>query len=320
MRILLLEPIHEDGVKLLKEVAEVVYATGHSEEEIAAQAAEVDAIITRNKGFISEKVFEGATRLKCVARHGVGVDNIDVKAATRRGIPVCFAPGANTESVAEHAILLMLAVGKRTSYLDREVRKGRWWDLRTLQFLELKGMSLGLMGLGRIGSRVAELALAFGMEVYGYDPYVSPEEMKRRGVTPADRDEVLRSCDIISLHLPLLPESNRFLGAREFEMMKKGAILINTGRGGLVDEEALYGALKSGKLFGAGLDVTDPEPPSPKNPLYELDNVIFSPHTAAHSTTSMRNMALFAAEQVVKVLRGERPALIVNPEVLEAKS
>jgi len=191
--------------------------------------------------------------------HGVGVDNIDVKAATRRGIPVCFAPGANTESVAEHAILLMLAVGKRTSYLDREVRKGRWWDLRTLQFLELKGMSLGLMGLGRIGSRVAELALAFGMEVYGYDPYVSPEEMKRRGVTPADRDEVLRSCDIISLHLPC---SLRAIGSwgQGVRGDEERGYPHQYGTGGLVDEEALYGALKSGKLFGAGLDVTDPEP------------------------------------------------------------
>ena len=320
MKVLLLEPIHEDGVRLLREVAEVIYATGHSEEEIAGQAAQVEAIITRNKGFISERVFEGAKRLKCVARHGVGVDNIDVKAASRRGIPVCFAPGANTESVAEHAILLMLAVGKRATHLDRQVRKGRWWDLRTLEFFELKGKSLCLIVLGRIGARVAELALAFGMEVYACDPYVSPEDMRKRGVIPSNRDELLRSCDIISLHLPLLPESSRLLGAREFEMMKKGAILINTGRGGLVDEEALYAAAKSGKLFGAGLDVTDPEPPSPGNPLLELDNVIFSPHIAAHSATSMRNMAVFAAEQVVKVLRGERPTLIVNPEVLEAKS
>jgi len=320
MKVLLLEPIHEDGVKLLREVAEVVYATGHSEEEITAQASGVEAIIIRNKGFLTERVFEAAKGLKCVARHGVGVDNIDVKAATRRGLPVCFAAGANTESVAEHAILLMLAVGKRTCYLDREVRRGRWWDLRALEFFELRGKSLGLIGLGRIGSRVAELALAFGMQVYACDPYISPEEMKRRGLIPSDREQLLRSCDIISLHLPLLPESKKFLGAKEFEMMKKGAVLINTGRGGLVDEEALYSALKSGKLLGAGLDVTDPEPPSPQHPLFELENVIFSPHMAAHSTTSLRNMAVFAAGQVVKVLKGERPTLLVNPEVLEAKS
>jgi len=320
MKVLLLEPIHRDGVALLEEVAEVVYAAGHSEEEIMAVAAEADAIVIRNKGFLSEEVFERAKRLKCVARHGVGVDNIDVEAATRRRLPVCFAPGANTESVAEHAILLMLAVGKRAAYLDREVRRGRWWDLRTLEFFELKGKSVGLIGLGRIGSRVAELAQAFGMEVFAHDPFVGPEEMKRRGVTPMERNELLKSCDIISLHLPLLPESEKLLGAREFEMMKEGAVLINTGRGGLVDEEALFSALKSGRLFGAGLDVTDPEPPSAQNPLLSLDNVIFSPHTAAHSTTSMRNMAVFAAEQVVKVLKGERPTLIVNPEVLEAKS
>jgi len=320
MKVLLLEPIHRDGVALLEEVAEVVYAAGHSEEEIMAAAAEADAILIRNKGFLSEAVFERARRLKCVARHGVGVDNIDVEAATRRGLPVCFAPGANTESVAEHAILLMLAVGKRTAYLDREVRRGRWWDLRTLEFFELKGKSVGLIGLGRIGSRVAELAQAFGMKVFAHDPFIGPEEMQRRGVTPMVRDELLKSCDIISLHLPLLPENKKLLGAREFEMMKEGAILINTGRGGLVDEEALYSALKSGRLFGAGLDVSDPEPPSAQNRLLSLDNVIFSPHTAAHSTTSMRNMAVFAAEQVVKVLKGERPTLIVNPEVLEAKS
>jgi D-3-phosphoglycerate dehydrogenase len=320
MKVLLLEPIHRDGVALLEEVAEVAYAAGHSEEEIMAAAAEADAIVIRNKGFLSEAVFERARRLKCVARHGVGVDNIDVEAATRRGLPVCFAPGANTESVAEHAILLMLAVGKRTAYLDREVRRGRWWDLRTLEFFELNGKSVGLIGLGRIGSRVAELAQAFGMKVFAHDPFIGPEEMKRRGVTPMERGELLKSCDIISLHLPFLPENKKLLGAREFEIMKEGAILINTGRGGLVDEEALYSALKSGRLFGAGLDVTDPEPPSAQNRLLSLDNVIFSPHTAAHSTTSMRNMAVFAAEQVVKVLKGERPTLIVNPEVLEAKS
>jgi len=320
MKVLLLEPIHRDGVKLLEEVAEVAYAPGHSEEEIGAAAAEVDAIIIRNKGFLSEAIFEGAKRLKCVARHGVGVDNIDVKAATRRRLPVCFAPGANTESVAEHAILLMLAVGKRTAHLDREVRRGRWWDLRTCEFFELKGRSVGLIGLGRIGSRVAELAQAFGMKVFAHDPFISPEEVKRKGITPMERDELLKSCDIISLHLPLLPDSKKFLGTKEFEMMREGTVLINTGRGGLVDEEALYSALKSGRLFGAGLDVTDPEPPLAHNPLFGLDNVIFSPHMAAHSTTSMRNMAVFAAEQVVKVLKGERPTLIVNPEVLEAKS
>lgn len=319
MKVLLLEPIHEDGVKLLREVAEVIYATGHSEEEVATQAAEVEAIIIRNKGFLTEAVFETAKRLRCVARHGVGVDNIDVEAATKRKLPVCFAPGANTESVAEHAILLMLAVGKRTCYLNREVRQGRWWDLRTLEFFELKGKSLGLLGFGRIGSRVAELALAFGMRVFAFDPWVSPEEMKKRGVVPLGQEELLQSCDIISLHLPLLPESKKFLGAKEFKMMKEGAVLINTGRGGLVDEEALFSALKSGRLFGAGLDVTDPEPPSAQNPLLGLDKVIFSPHMAAHSTTSMRNMAVFAAEQVVKVLRGERPTLVVNPEVLEAE-
>jgi D-3-phosphoglycerate dehydrogenase len=320
MKVLLLEPIHGDGVKLLREVAEVVYAKGHAEEEIATASVEADAIIIRNKGFLSEAVFERAKKLKCVARHGVGVDNIDVEAATRRKLPVCFAPGANTESVAEHAVLLMLAVGKRTAYLDREVRHGRWWDLRTLDFFELKGRSVGLIGLGRIGSRVAELAQAFGMRVFACDPLIRSEEMSKRGITPLEQDELIKSCDIISLHLPLLPESKKFLGAKEFEMMKEGAVLINTGRGGLVDEEALYHALKSGRLFGAGLDVTDPEPPSSQNPLFGLDNVIFSPHIAAHSTTSMRNMAVFAAEQVVKVLKGERPTLIVNPEVLEAKS
>jgi D-3-phosphoglycerate dehydrogenase / 2-oxoglutarate reductase len=320
MKVLLLEPIHRDGVKLLEEIAQVVYAAGHSEDEIAAAASDMDAIIIRNKGFLSESVFEKAKRLKCVARHGVGVDNIDVKAATRRKLPVCFAPGANTESVAEHAILLMLAVGKRTAYLDREVRKGRWWELRTLEFFEMKGRSVGLIGLGRIGSRVADLAQAFGMKVFAHDPFISPEEMEARGVTPLGRDELLKSCDVVSLHLPLLPESRKLLGAREFGMMKEGAILINTGRGGLVDEEALCSALRSGRLFGAGLDVTDPEPPSPQNPLFGLDSVIFSPHMAAHSTTSMRNMAVFAAEQVVKVLKGERPTFIVNPEVLEAKS
>jgi len=144
--------------------------------------------------------------------------------------------------------------------------------------------------------------------------------MEARGITSLGRDELLKSCDVVSLHLPLLPESRKLLGAREFGMMKEGAILINTGRGGLVDEEALCSALRSGRLFGAGLDVTDPEPPSPQNPLFGLDSVIFSPHMAAHSTTSMRNMAVFAAEQVVKVLKGERPTFIVNPEVLEAKS
>lgn len=316
MKVLLVEEIHQEGIRILEEAAEVVMPSGFSQEDLIAAGKDVEAIIIRYNGRITEKVMKACPKLKCVARHGVGVDNVDVQAATRLKIPVIYTPGANHDAVAEHALLLMLALSRRLVVLDQGMRRGRWHDLRKVNLADLKGKTLGLIGMGRIGSRVTELAKAFGMEVLGYDAYLQPEEIERRGAKAVGLDELLRQSDIVSLHVPLSSETRHLIGRRELQLMKEGAILINTARGGLVDEKALYEALKHGRLAGAGLDVFDPEPPPPDNPLFQLDNVILSPHMAGVTHGAMRNMAIIVATEVVKVLKGERPTCIFNPEVL----
>lgn len=321
MKVLLVEQIHQDGIAILEEAAQVVMPKGFSEEDLIAGGKDAEAIIIRYNGTITEKVMKACPRLRCVARHGVGVDNVDVQAATRLKLPVLYTPGANHEAVAEHTILLMLAVCRKLCFMDREVRKGRWQELRRMRLddllMDLKGRVLGVVGVGRIGTRVAELAGAFGMEVLGYDPYLPPEELKRRGVKATPFDDLLTRSDIVSLHVPLTSETRHLIGRRELQRMRQGAILINTARGGLVDEQALFEALREGRLAGAGLDVVDPEPPAPDNPLFQIDSVVISPHTAGLTEAAMRAMAVTVASEVVKVLRGEKPTLVANPEVLE---
>jgi len=310
------QPIHPAGLEILELHARVVVPEEPSEAGVLAAGHEAEAILIRTRPVLTESLMAALPRLRCVARYGTGLDNVDLQAATRLGLPVLYAPGRNADAVAEHTLLLMLAVVKRLLPLDAGLRRGELADLRVQGIGELRGLTLGLIGVGNIGRRVARLAGAFGMEILGYDPYVSAEELERRGARKVDLDDLLQRADIVSLHCPLTPETREILGHETLARMKAGAIVINTSRGGTVDQAALIEALQAGKVAGAGLDVFDPEPPEGPSPLFGLDRVVLTPHVAGVSERANRAIATQVATDIVKVLRGERPTMVANPEVL----
>jgi D-3-phosphoglycerate dehydrogenase len=275
---------------------------------------------------VTADLLSGAPRLKVIGRHGVGYDTVDVPAATARGIPVIYAPNANSDSVAEHCVLLMLAVARRLVYADRAVRLAEWtrgrdWNLPLSVGMELREKTLGIVGVGQVGRRVAQIAGAgLGMTVLGHDPFLSPPAFPA-GVERLDAlAPLLRRADIVTLHVPLSAGTRRLINADRLAQMKPGAILINTARGGLVDEAALEAALQSGRLAGAGLDVLEEEPPPARHPLLTWDprRVTLTPHVAGISERSLQRMAEMVCRGILAVLRGERPANVVNPEVWSA--
>lgn len=264
-----------------------------------------------------EDAMARAPELRVIARTGIGVDRVDLGAATRRSIAVCNAPDAPTTSTAEHTIALMLAVAKRLGESEARLRGGEA-DLYARHVgIELNGKRLGLIGFGRIARKVASIARGLDMEVQAFDPFLNDEEMV--GATPADSlNDLLSTSDVVSLHVPLTDESYGMIGTEELARMKDAAVLINTARGGLVDHDALLAALERGQLFGAGLDVTDPEPLPPSHPLLHRFDVVVTPHTASGTRAGKRRLFRTALEQVVQVLRGTRPPHLVNPEVWDA--
>jgi D-3-phosphoglycerate dehydrogenase len=317
-QVLLIEKIDEAGIQILEEVAEIRWSSGTTQEILAQEARDADAIIVRAFGSITATIMDASPRLKLIGKHGVGFDNIDIKAATERGIPVVYTPFANTDAVADHTMGLMIALAKRIAEADRALKHGASWGLRyELIGTDVAGKTLGIIGLGRIGGAVAKRAGGFGMRILAYDPYAPKERAIALGAELVDLDTLLRSSDFVSIHVPLTEETRGLVGRRELSLMKRGAFLINTSRGGIVDEEALLEALSSGHLAGAALDVLEKEPPEPENPLIKMENVIVTPHMAAHTKETLRKMAVTVAEDVVRVLRGERPLYLVNPEAFE---
>lgn len=277
-----------------------------------AQAIIASARIRYNGAFMDQ-----VPTLRVISRTGIGIDNISVPDATTRGIAVCNTPDGPTISTAEHAITLMLTVAKQVKRIERALQRGGQTDYFSIyQGLEVYGLRLGLIGIGRIGGRVAKIALALGMSVVAHDPFVSPERAAELGVELSPTlEEVLSTTDIVSLHVPLTAETYRLINAERLALMKPGAILINAARGGLVDEVALLDALNRGHLQGAGLDVFDPEPPSPDHPLLHRDDVVATPHIAGGTGASKDRVWRMAIAQALQVLRGERPPHLVNPEV-----
>jgi D-3-phosphoglycerate dehydrogenase len=306
-RVLLYEDMHQAGLQLLAEKAELVFAHSLDETELFEQVKDIDALIIRANGVVPARLMDAAPRLKVIGRHGVGLEAIDLEAARERGIVICNTPLANVESVAEHAVGLMIAVSKHIVRADRAIREGRW-EVR-YQYIgqELWGRTLGLVGMGRIGGRVAEIcSQAFSMPIFYYDIVRYEEAEQRLGAKQLPLHEVLASADCVSVHVPLLPATRGLIGRQQFGMMKKGAIFINTARGPVVDETALLEALTDGHLAGAGLDVYSTEPASPDNPLLSLDKVVLTPHMAAHTDDALRAMSL-VAEDVLRVLEGQEP-------------
>ncbi|MCL4250408.1 MAG: phosphoglycerate dehydrogenase [Anaerolineae bacterium] len=264
---------------------------------------------------VAAAAIEPAQALRVISRFGVGVDNVDLAAATAHGIVVTNTPGANSIAVAELTIALILALARHVARHDRAIRKGDW---SVISGMELHGQTLGIVGLGRIGQETAQRAAAFGMRIQFYDPLPpSPEVVAALNATACTLDKLLTDSDVVSLHLPLMDETRNLIDADAIARMKAGALLINTARGGLVDESALYDALAQNKLGGAAFDAFAKEP-SIGNPLLELENFIAAPHSGSATKQTTLRMGLMAAENALAVLRGERPLHVVNPEVYEA--
>lgn len=268
--------------------------------------------------FVTAELLARCPALLCVSAAGAGYDTVDVPACTRAGVAVMNQAGGNANSVAEHAFGLMLALSRRIIECDRRLRREQGLSREDFMGHEIGGKVLGIIGIGHIGTRVATLAHAFGMTVLATDPYLTEEEIGRRGGVSVALEELLARSDIVTLHCPRAQDTVGMIDARAFGRMKRGALFITTARGGIHDEAALFDALQSGHIGGAGLDVWEREPPPREHPLLKLDSVIASFHTAGVTHEARRNMAAIAAEQIVGALKGGRPPRLINPEVWPA--
>jgi glyoxylate reductase len=267
-----------------------------------------------------EVMDEAGPQLEVISNHAVGFDNIDVPAATARRIPVGNTPDVLTDATADFAFALMMAVARRIPESERYVHAGKWktWGPMTLLGVDIKGATLGLVGFGRIGKAVARRAVGFDMRVIYYDPGEKKPDPNLKA-TPVDFETLLRESDFLSLHTPLTPDTRYLIEAEALSKMKPNAVLVNTARGAIVDPQALYEALKEKRIFGAGLDVTDPEPLPLNSPLLTLENIVVVPHVASASTTSRGQMSWMAAQNLVAGLKGERLPNCVNPQVYAQK-
>lgn len=305
--VLLYEPMHERAMALLQEKAEVRMAGSLAEDDLIQVVADVEGIVIRANGRVSRSIMEAAPKLKVIARHGTGVEAIDHEAASDRGIVVVNTPEANVESVAEQCLAFMILLGKRVLESDAAIRAGDWESRYRLIGTELLGKTLGLVGFGRIGQRLAELChTSLAMPIQYYDVIAYPDVEKALGAVRVSLDELLQSADFVSLHVPLLEGTRGLIGERELRLMKPSAFLINTSRGPVVDQHALISALKEGWIRGAGLDVYDPEPLPADSPLLALDNVVLSPHMASHTDEALFRMAM-VIEDVLAVIAGKEP-------------
>jgi D-3-phosphoglycerate dehydrogenase len=309
-RILVTEPVDEAGLRLLEAEHEVVRRPGCTPEELLALIPEFDALIVRSATQVTAEVLRAARRLQVVGRAGVGVNNIDVETATQRGIVVVNVPDGNTIAATEQTFALLLAVARRLPDAVQSLREGRW-EREAFVGTELRGKTMGIVGLGRIGQEVARRAQAFGMSVCAYDPLLTPERAAELGVRSLPLDDVLRAADVLTVHTPLTPETRGMIGARELALLPPGAIVLNCARGGIVDERALYEALTSGHLGGAGLDVFEREPAT-DNPLVRLPNVVATPHLGASTREAQSVSAIEVAKYVRAVLAGEPVPTAVN--------
>ena len=314
-KILLYEDMHEAGKAILREKAEILFAHSFEEASLIKEVDEVDGIIIRANGKVTRKMMESAPRLKVIGRHGVGVENIDLEAATEKGIWVVNTPDANDISVAEHFFGLALILSKMLKKADIALREGRFEARYQYIGRELHGKTLGILGFGRIGRAVGRMGhKGFDMKVLYYDA-VRYEEMEKE--IKAERvtlEELLTRSDYISINLPMLPATKSLLKEREFGRMKSSVFIINLARGPIWDEKALYTALKEGKIAGAGSDVYEVEPAAKGHPLFELENFVGSPHMAAHTEEALRRMSL-VAEDIIRVLEGKVPLHPVNSVV-----
>ena len=314
-KILLYEDMHEAGKALLSEKAEILFAQSLEEDSLIKEVKEVNGIIIRANGKVSRRLMESAPKLKVIGRHGVGVENIDLEAATEKGIWVVNTPDANDISVAEHFFGLALILSKMLKKADVALREGRWGARYEYTGNELHGKTLGILGFGRIGRAVGRIGhKGFDMKVLYYDALRYEETEKELKARKASLEEVLSESDYISINLPMLPETKGLLGESEFGLMKPSAFIINLARGPIWDEKALHQVLKEKKIAGAGSDVYEVEPAAKSHLLFDLENFVGTPHMAAHTEEALRRMSL-VAEDVIRVLEGKAPVHPINPVV-----
>ena len=299
-------------------------APSTTEDELIAAGADADALLVSTREAVTRRVLANLPRTRVISRYGVGLDNVDLEAATDHGIVVTHYPGYCTAEVADHALALILALNRRIVELDRDLRDGAWVRHGPATALILRGpvpplreLALGIIGFGRIGRAVAERAKPFGLALLVADPYVEPAVIESTGAEPVGLDDLLARADIVTVHCPLTPETRGLIGADQLRRMKPSAVLVNTARGPIVDLEATVAALRSGRLAGAGLDVVYPEPLPADSPLYTLPNVILTPHAAYYSERSVEVVRRETLHEALAVLRGRRPRVVANPAVLD---
>ncbi|MCL6559959.1 MAG: phosphoglycerate dehydrogenase, partial [Firmicutes bacterium] len=320
MKVLVMDGVAESGLAALRREPDIEVVIGQkmTEDELVGVIGEYDGMIVRSATKVTARVLESASKLKVVGRAGVGVDNIDLAAATAKGVLVVNAPGGNTIAAAEHTIAMMLSLSRNIPQANASLRSGKW-DKKAFMGVELREKVLGVIGLGRIGSAVAKRAQGMEMKVVAYDPYITEEKAELLGIKLLPLDDVFQQADFITVHLPLTKESRHIIGERAFGLMKDGVRIINCARGGVVDEQALYNAMKSGKVAGAALDVFEKEP-NTESPLYEFNNFIATPHLGASTKEAQLCVACDVAEEIVAALKGEFVKNTVNIPSLSPKA
>ena len=311
-KVLLYEDMHEAGKALLREKAEIFFARSLEEGSLIKEVKDVNGIIMRANGMVTRRIMEAAPQLKVIGRHGVGVESIDLEAATEKGIWVVNTPDANNISVAEHFFGLALILSKMLKKADIALREGRWGARYEYTGNELHGKTLGILGFGRIGRAVGRIGhKGFDMKVLYYDALRYEETEKELNAKKVSLEEVVSQSDYISINLPMLPETKGLFGEREFKLMKPSAFIINLARGPIWDEKVLHKALQEKKIAGAGSDVYEVEPAAKGHPLFDLENFVGTPHMAAHTEEALKRMSM-VAKDVIRVLEGKEPIYPVN--------
>ncbi|HOQ09393.1 MAG TPA: C-terminal binding protein [Syntrophomonadaceae bacterium] len=295
--------------------AEFVKCQCRTEEELIEATRDADALLVQY-AHITSRVMDHMQKCRAIVRYGVGLDCIDVEAATKHGIMVANIPDYGLEDIADHAIALMLTSARKIVQLNQYIHQGQWDYKLAKPLFRLRGKTLGLVGFGRIARMVADKAKAFGMQVIAYDPYVDPDIAASYQVKLVDFETVLGSADVLSLHVPVSEDTIHLINEEALAKMKDNCLLVNTARGALVDEKALIKALRTAKIAGAALDVSEKEPIDPDNELLSLPNVVITPHSAWYTEEAQQSLQQQAAQEILRVLRGERPLNLVNPAVL----
>lgn len=315
-RVLVSDSLAEEGIDLLRETCEVDVRTNLSEDELISIIGGYDALLVRSGTQVTAPLIDAADRLRFIGRAGAGVDNIDLEAATRRGIIVANAPAGNTLAATEHTLAMIASLARNIPQANASIKRGEWKRSKFMG-VELNDKVLGIIGFGRIGQEVARRAIALDMKVIAYDPYINIERAKELGVDVVSLDELFTMADFITIHTPLVKETRHLINAKSLGTMKDGVRIINVARGGIIDEKALCDAIKTGKVAGAALDVFETEPPVDAE-IITLDSVIVTPHLGASTVEAQQNVAVTVAKQCIEVLRGGSAKFVVNAPMIPA--